>query len=152
MSTTVIDTDRILGSLRATGKTANFTAEEIAQAFDAGQEGTDLLTRAEFGVTMAEFDSHVVGLEVRVGALEGRMGKLELRMDKLEVRMDKLETRMGRLEARMDVFEVKLDALQFEIRAEIRSSQVQTLLWLSGLILVSNGALIGVLARALRVV
>jgi hypothetical protein len=39
MSTLAIDTYKLLTALRGTGKSANFTAEEIANAIDVAQEG-----------------------------------------------------------------------------------------------------------------
>ncbi len=115
MSTAAIDTYRLVTALKSTGKTANFTAEEIAKAVDVAQEGAELLTKSVFAVRMATFDG-----------------------------------RMGAFEARMDSFDVKLDAMRADIKAEVKASQMQNLLWLSGIMLVSNGAVIAVLARAAR--
>lgn len=115
MSTTAIDTYRLLRSLKATGKSENFTADEIAQAIDVAQEDAELVTRRVF-----------------------------------DDRMDAFSVRMDAFVARMDAFDVKLDALRADIKAEVKSSQMQNLLWLSGIILASNGAVIAVLARAAR--
>ncbi|MFI4887761.1 MAG: hypothetical protein ACHP7B_03340 [Burkholderiales bacterium] len=60
------------------------------------------------------------------------------------------DARMDRLEARMTVFDAKIDAMRADIKAEVKSSQVQNLLWLSGIMLASNGAVIAVLARTVR--
>ena len=38
MSTLAVDTRKLLKALKATGKSANFTAEEIADAVDVAQE------------------------------------------------------------------------------------------------------------------
>lgn len=115
MSTLAIDTHRLLRALKSTGKSANFTAEEIADAVDAAQEDREWVTRSHFDATMAGVDG-----------------------------------RMGRLEARMDVFAAKIDAVRADIKAEVKASQMQNLLWLSGIMLASNGAVIAVLARAAR--
>ena len=122
MSTVAIDTHRLLRALKSTGKSANFTAEEIANAVDVAQEGGEWVTRSHFDATMAGVDARMAGLDAR----------------------------MDRLEARMDVFDAKIDAMRADIKAEVKSSQMQNLLWLSGIMLVSNGAVIAVLARAAR--
>ena len=115
-----MDTYRLRTALKATGKSADFTADEIANAIDVSQEGADLLTRADF--------------EARMAGIDGRMAGFD--------------TRMERLEARMDVFDAKIDLLRAEIKAEVKASHTQILMWLSGIMLVSNGAVIAVLARA----
>ena len=51
-----------------------------------------------------------------------------------------------RLGARFDAFDAKLDAFRADIKAEVKSSQMQNLLWLAGIMLVSNGMVIAVLA------
>ncbi|MHB8493625.1 MAG: hypothetical protein ACYC9Z_09940 [Casimicrobiaceae bacterium] len=129
MSTVAIDTHRLLRALKSTGKSANFTAEEIADAVDVAQEGGEWVTRSHFDATMA-------GVDARMAGVDARMASFEARMD--------------RLEARMDVFDAKIDAMRADIKAEVKSSQMQNLLWLSGIMLVSNGAVIAVLARAAR--
>ena len=129
MSTVAIDTHRLLRALKSTGKSANFTAEEIANAVDVAQEGGEWVTRSHFDATMA-------GVDARMAGVDARMASFEARMD--------------RLEARMDVFDAKIDAMRADIKAEVKSSQMQNLLWLSGIMLVSNGAVIAVLARAAR--
>jgi hypothetical protein len=57
MLTTAIDTNRLLSALEGTGKSANFTAEEIANAIHVAQEGTELLTKSEFEQRMAAFEA-----------------------------------------------------------------------------------------------
>ena len=59
MSTLAIDTYRLLTALKGTGKSANFTAEEIAGAVHVAQEGAELLTKAEFGVRMDAFVARI---------------------------------------------------------------------------------------------
>jgi hypothetical protein len=94
ISTVAIDTHRLLRALKSTGKSANFTAEEIADAVDVAQEGGEWVTRSHF--------------------------------------------------------DAKIDAMCADIKAEVKASQMQNFLWLSGIMLVSNGAVIAVLARAAR--
>lgn len=48
MSTLAIDTCKLLTALKGTGKSANFTAEEIANAINVAQEGAELLTKSVF--------------------------------------------------------------------------------------------------------
>jgi hypothetical protein len=113
MSTLAIDTRKLLTALKATGKGANFTAEEIADAVDAAQQGAELLTRSEFNV----------------------------RMDAFSVRMHAMEVK----------FDATLHALRAEIKAEIRASQLQNLMWLSGILLASNAVVIALLGRLAHV-
>ena len=127
MSTVAIDTHRLLRALKSTGKSANFTAEEIANAVDVAQESGEWVTRSHFDSTMAGVDARMAGVDARMAGFEARM---------------------DRLEARMDVFDAKIDAMRADIKAEVKSSQMQTLLWLSGIMLASNGAVVAVLARA----
>lgn len=108
MSTVAIDTNRLLRALKSTGKSANYTAEEIADAVDVAQEGGDWVTRGHFDAAMAGID------------------------------------------AKMVAFDAKIDTMRADIKAEVKASQMQNLLWLSGIMLVSNGAVITVLARAAR--
>lgn len=68
MPTLAIDTRKLLKALKATGKSANFTAEEIADAVDAAQEGGELLTRSEFRTQMEAFGARMDALEARFGA------------------------------------------------------------------------------------
>jgi hypothetical protein len=109
MSTSAIDTYRFITALKGTGKSANYTAEEIASAIDVSQRGSELLTKAEF-------DAAMVGVDARF--------------------------------ARLDA---KLDALRMEIKADVKASQVQLLMWLSGIVLASNGIVIALLGRLARV-
>jgi hypothetical protein len=75
-------------------------------------------------------------------------------MEGFEARMEGFEARMDGFAERMDAFDVKLEArleaLRADIKAEVKAGQVQNLLWLSGIVLVSNGAVIALLARATR--
>ena len=135
MSTLAIDTYRLLTALKGTGKSANFTAEEIAGAVHVAQEGAELLTKAEFGVRMDAFDA--------------RMNAFEARMDAFVARMDAFVKRLDDLEAK---FEAKLEALRADIKAEVKASQVQNLMWLSGIVLASNGMVIALLARLAHVI
>ena len=149
MSTLAIDTYRLLTALKGTGKSANFTAEEIAGAVHVAQEGADLLTRAEFGLRMDAFEKRMDGLDARMDAFDGRMDAYDARMDAFVERMDAFVARLVAMEER---FDAKLDAVRADLRAEIKASQTQSLLWLSGLVLVSNGMVIALLARLAHVI
>jgi hypothetical protein len=120
MSTLAIDTRKLRNALKATGKSANFTAEEIADAVDVAQEDAQLLTRSEFNV----------------------------RMDAIGTRMDAIERRMDAMEAR---FDARLEAVRAGIEAAVKASQVQNLMWLSGIALASNGVIIALLGRLAHV-
>jgi|SRR5882672_11370059 len=130
MSASVIDTYKLLSSLKATGKDANYTAEELVNAIDVAQDTVDLLT---------------------VPVFQSRMSVIDAKFDAIDERFDALEVKFG---AKFDAIEVKfdtkLDAFRADIKAEVKSSQMQNLLWLSGIILVSNGMVIAVLARAAK--
>jgi hypothetical protein len=108
MTASVIDAYTLLTSLKATGKDANYTAEELVNAFGVAQVAVDLLTVPVF------------------------------------------ESRMSVVDAKFDAFDAKLDAFRADIKAEVKSSQMQNLLWLSGIMLISNGMVIAVLARAAK--
>ncbi|HEX6136814.1 MAG TPA: hypothetical protein VF059_04105 [Casimicrobiaceae bacterium] len=108
----VLDTYRLVTSLKSTGKNANFTAEEIASAIDVSQQGSDVLTKSAFDVAIAEVDA-----------------------------------RFARIEAVLGTSDARFDTLRADIKAEVKSSQVQNLLWLSGIVLASNGMVIALLAR-----
>jgi hypothetical protein len=149
MSTLAIDTYRLLTALKGTGKSANFTAEEIAGAVHVAQEGADLLTRAEFGVRMDAFEKRMDGLDARMDAFDGRMDAYDARMDAFVERMDAFVARLVAMEER---FDAKLEAVRADLRAEIKASQTQSLLWLSGLVLASNGMVIALLARLAHVI
>jgi hypothetical protein len=69
-------------------------------------------------------------------------------MTGIDARMAGFDARMDRLETRMDVSDAKIDLLRAEIKAEGNPSHTRILMWLSGIMLVSNGAVIAVLARA----
>jgi hypothetical protein len=145
MSTLAIDTYKLLSALKGTGKSANFTAEEIANAVNVAQDDAQLLTKSDFVVGIAEFESRMAGFDVR-------MDKLDVRMDKLDARMDKFDARMDKFESRMDGFDAKLDLFRADIKAEVKSSQLQNLFWLSGIVLASNGMVIALLARLAHVI
>lgn len=49
-------------------------------------------------------------------------------------------------------FDAKLEAVRADIKAEVKSSQVQNLMWLSGIVLASHGVVIALLARLARVI
>ena len=134
MSALAIDTYRLLTALKGTGKSANVTAEEIAGAVHVAQEGGDLLTKADFALRMDAFDA--------------RMDAFDARMDAFVERMDAFIARMVAMEER---FDAKLEAVRADLRAEIKASQTQNLLWLSGLVLASNGMVIALLARLAHV-
>jgi len=102
MSTLAIDTRKLLKALKATGKSANFTAEEIADAVDVAQVASELLTKPVF-------------------------------------------------EARMAEFAARPEALRADIKAEVKGSQLQNLMWLSGIMLASNGVVIALLGRLAHV-
>jgi hypothetical protein len=142
MSALAIDPYRLLTALKGTGKSANYSAEDIASAMQVAQEGGELLTRAEFGVRMDAFDARMDAFGARMDAFDARMDAFEKRMDALEKRIDAMEIR----------FDAKLEALRADIKAEVKASQVQNLLWLSGIVLASNGVVIALLARLAHVV
>ena len=59
------------------------------------------------------------------------------------------EERIAAFEARIDAkFDAKFEALRADITAQVKASQLQNLMWLSGIVLASNGIIIGLLARA----
>ena len=146
MSTLAIDTYRLLTALKGTGKSANFTADELAAAIHAAQEGAELLSRGEFGVRMDGFGVRMDALDARMDALEHRMDALDHRIDGIERRLDAMEERFS---ARLDA---RLEAVRADIKAEVKSSQMQNLLWLSGIVIASNGMVIALLARLAHVV
>jgi hypothetical protein len=69
--------------------------------------------------------------------------------------MDAFDARMDAFERRMDAFEehidAKLEAIRADIKAEVRAAQTQNLMWLSGIVLASNGMVIALLARLAHV-
>ena len=129
MSASVIDTYKMLSSLKATGKDANYTAEEIVNAIGVAQDTAALLT---------------------VPVFESRMGAYDIKISAFDARMSAFDARMGAFDARMSAFDAKLDEVRADIKAEVKSSQMQNLLWLAGIMLVSNGMVIAVLARAAK--
>ena len=137
MSTLAIDTYRLLTALTATGKNANFSADEIANPIGVAQEGAELLTLSVFDARMAAFDARMTA---RMDAFDARM----------TARIDAFEARMHAFDVKLSAFDVKLDALRADIKTEVKASQLQNLLWLSGIMLASNGAVIALLGRAAR--
>ena len=47
----------------------------------------------------------------------------------------------------MDAFRAHFDARFADIKAEVKASQLQNLMWLSGIVLASNGVVIALLGR-----
>jgi hypothetical protein len=135
MSTLAIDTRKLLKALKGTGKSANFTAEEIADAVDVAQEDAELLTRSEFRMQMDAF--------------KAQMDAFKVQLNGFQVQLDALGARIDAMEAR---FDAKLEALRADIKADLKASQVQNLMWLSGIVLASNGMVIALLARLAHVV
>jgi hypothetical protein len=147
MSTVAIDTRKLLRALKSTGKDSNFSADEIANAVDAAQESSELLTKSDFAAGMSAFDARMARFEARMDGFEARMEGFEARMEGFEARMDGFAERMDAFDVKL---EARLEALRADIKAEVKAGQVQNLLWLSGIVLVSNGAVIALLARATR--
>jgi chromosome segregation ATPase len=163
MSTAVIDPYRLVTALKATGKSANFTADEIASAVDASQQGSDLLTKSAFDAAMirfeAGFDAKLAGLDAKLGGLDAKLAGLEARTAGLEARTAGLEAKFAGLEARiagLDAkfagLEAKIELVRADLKVELRTTHVQTLMWLGGIMLASNGAVIAILARMARVI
>jgi hypothetical protein len=77
-------------------------------------------------------------------------------MDAFEKRMDAFEERMDTFIARMDAmasrFDAKLEAVRADIKADVKARQVQGFMWLSGIVLASNGMVIALLARLAHVI
>ena len=48
--------------------------------------------------------------------------------------------------------DAKLDAVRADIKADVKAGQVQSFMWLSGIMLASNGMVIALLARLAHVV
>jgi hypothetical protein len=147
MSTVAIDTRKLLRALKSTGKDSNFSADEIANAVDAAEESSELLTKSDFAAGMSAFDARMARFEARMDGFEARMEGFEARMEGFEARMDGFAERMDAFDVKL---EARLEALRADIKAEVKAGQVQNLLWLSGIVLVSNGAVIALLARATR--
>ena len=62
------------------------------------------------------------------------------------------EARLAGLEAKDVGLEAKIELVRADIKAEVRTTQVQTLMWLGGIMLASNGAVIALLARMAHVI
>lgn len=114
-----VDSFKLLTALKATGKDANSSAEELASALDVAQQGSEILTRPVFDAKLNEIDARFEAVDARFDALEAKM-------------------------------DAKFDLVRADIKAEVNSSQLQNLLWLSGITLASNGVVIAMLARATR--
>jgi len=134
MASAPIDSYKLLTTLKATGKDTNYSAEELANAFRVAQEGADLLTTAHF--------------ESRMSVVDERFNSIDERFKAIDERFKGIDARFEAVDRRFEALEAKLDAFRAEIKAEVKSSQTQNLLWLSGIMLASNGATIAVLARA----
>ena len=156
MSTLAIDTYKLLTALKGTGKSANFTAEEIANAVNVAQEDAELLTKSDFVVGISdfrsEFNATMAAFKATMAEFKATMVEFEARMADFEARMAKFDARMVKFEARMDAFEAKLEQVRADIKAEVKASQLQNLFWLSGIVLASNGMTIALLARLAHVV
>lgn len=124
MASAAIDSFKLLTTLKATGKDSNYSAEELANAVQVAQGGSELATVPIFEARMREVDA--------------RFDAVDARFQAIDARFDVLETK----------FDAKLDFVRADIKAEVKSSQLQNLLWLSGIVLASNGAVIALLARA----
>ena len=124
----VLDPYRLVSALKSTGKNANFTAEEIASAVDASQQDSDLLTKSAFDAAMVRFEAA------------------------LETKLARFEAKHAGQEWKITGLEAKIELVRTDIRAELRTTQVQTLLWLGGIMLASNGAVIALLARMAHVI
>jgi hypothetical protein len=142
MSSLAIDTRKLLKALKGTGKSANFTAEEIADAVDVAQEDAELLTRSEFRLQMDAFKAQMDAFKVQLNGFQVQLDGFKVQLNALGARIDAMEAR----------FDAKLDALRADIKADVKASQVQNLMWLSGIVLASNGMVIALLARLAHVV
>jgi archaellum component FlaC len=149
MSTLAIDTRKLLKALKGTGKSANFTAEEIADAVDVAQEDAELLTRSEFRLQMDAFKAQMDAFKAQMDAFKAQLDGFNVQLDGFKVQLNALGARIDAMEAR---FDAKLEALRADIKADVKASQVQNLMWLSGIVLASNGMVIALLARLAHVV
>lgn len=149
MSSLVIDPYRLLTALKGTGKGANYSAEDLANAMQVAQEGGELLTRTEFGVRMDAFEARLDAFDARLDGFEARLDAFEKRMDAFE---DRLDTFIARMEAMGARFDAKLEAVRADIKADVKAGQVQSFMWLSGIVLASNGMVIALLARLTHVI
>lgn len=163
MVSLAIDPYRLLTALKGTGKSANYSAEDLANAMQVAQEGGELLTRTEFGVRMDAFDARMDRFDARMDGFDARMDAFETRMDAFDARMDAFEKRMDAFGERMDTFiarmdamgarfDAKLEAVRADIKADVKAGQVQGFMWLSGIVLASNGMVVALLARLAHVI
>jgi predicted nucleic acid-binding Zn-ribbon protein len=156
MSTLAIDTRKLLKALKGTGKSANFTAEEIADAVDVAQEDAELLTRSEFRLQMDAFKAQMDAFKAQMDAFKAQLDGFKAQLDGFNVQLDGFNVQLNALGARIDAmearFDAKLEALRADIKADVKASQVQNLMWLSGIVLASNGMVIALLARLAHVV
>jgi predicted nucleic acid-binding Zn-ribbon protein len=156
MSTLAIDTRKLLKALKGTGKSANFTAEEIADAVDVAQEDAELLTRSEFRLQMDAFKAQMDAFKAQMDAFKAQLDGFKAQLDGFNVQLDGFKVQLNALGARIDAmearFDAKLEALRADIKADVKASQVQNLMWLSGIVLASNGMVIALLARLAHVV
>ncbi|HET8877661.1 MAG TPA: hypothetical protein VFO53_15130 [Casimicrobiaceae bacterium] len=83
MSTLAIDTYKLLTALKGTGKSANFTAEEIANAVDVAQERAELLTRPVFEARMATFEARMNGFDAKLEVIRSDI-KAEVKASQLQ--------------------------------------------------------------------
>src|SRR5206468_8553138 len=108
MATEAIDSYKLLTTLKATGKDANYSAEELANAFRVAQEGADLLTTAQFESRMGVVDERFKTIDARFDALEtkfeARFGEVGARFEslesKFEARFGEMDSKFGSLESR----------------------------------------------------
>lgn len=76
MPATAIDTNRLFRALKATGKSENFSAEDLVSEFDAAQSDGDLVTRAYF-------DARIAGVDAKLDTMRAEM-RLELKSGQLQ--------------------------------------------------------------------
>jgi hypothetical protein len=143
MTAHLLDTFKLLASLKATGKDANYTAEEIVGAIDVAQDAVDLLTVPVFEGRMGVVDARFDAIDIRFDAIDAKFGAIDGKFGAIDAKFDAIDDRF-------EAFDAKLDAVRADIKAEVKSSQMQNLLWLSGIMLASNGAVIALLARAAK--
>jgi hypothetical protein len=56
------------------------------------------------------------------------------------------------MDAMASRFDAKLEAVRADIKADVKAGQVQGFMWLSGIVLASNGMVIALLARLAHVI
>ena len=91
MSATAIDTNRLIRALKATGKSENFSAEDLVGAFDVAQSDGDLVTRTYF-------DARLTGVEARFERLEARLDNFDAKLDTMRAEM-RLWLKSGQLQS-----------------------------------------------------